>query len=53
MIMGNFLNVRGLRCRMAARTPAVGLAHPTVVPTNFDAESETEARGDEGAGSDR
>lgn len=33
---------------MAARTPAVGLSHPTVIPTNFDAESR-ERRREEGA----
>lgn len=34
---------------MAARTPAVGLSHPTVVPTNFEAEAESEERDDEAA----
>lgn len=51
MIMGNFLNGGRVTTGMAARTPAVGLAHPTVVPTNFDAE--TEAPGDEGTDSGR
>jgi hypothetical protein len=35
MIMGNFLSGEALIDRMAARPPAVGLSHPTVVPTNF------------------
>ncbi|GAA0661718.1 hypothetical protein GCM10009020_02470 [Natronoarchaeum mannanilyticum] len=50
MIMGNLLGVAGLlRYEMATRTPpsddrredgpSVGMAHPTVVPVNFDPEA--------------
>ena len=28
---------------MAARTPPVGIDHPTVVPTNFDPDSDADA----------
>ncbi len=40
MHMGNVLCVESVRTRMATRDtsgrPAVGLRHPTVVPTNFE-----------------
>ncbi len=37
---------------MAARTPAVGIDHPTIVPTNFEPE-ECAFRGGEGESDDR
>lgn len=36
MIMGNFLSSESLRSRMAARPPAIGISHPTIVPSNFE-----------------
>ena len=39
MHMGNVLRVESLRSAMATRDtgrPAVGVDHPTVVPTNFE-----------------
>ncbi len=36
---------------MAARSPSFGIAHPTVVPTNYDPADDAD-RGDEQAQSD-
>lgn len=38
---------------MAARTPGVGLSHPTVVPTNVDAEADGAPEGDGDEAADR
>ncbi|ADJ16210.1 hypothetical protein C497_09363 [Halalkalicoccus jeotgali B3] len=35
---------------MGARTPAVGIAHPTVVPTNFEPDDGEVAEPEETAG---
>lgn len=32
---------------MKARTPPIGLSHPTVVPTNFEIGSKQRAEGDD------
>jgi hypothetical protein len=41
MSMGNYMIVRGERTNaMATKQPPVGMAHPTVRPTNFDPEAE-------------
>jgi hypothetical protein len=47
MIMGNFLKGESVASRMAARTPAMGIAHPTVVPTNVEAEADEAPHRDE------
>jgi hypothetical protein len=35
---------------MAARHPAVGIAHPTVVPENFDPDRDGDSEPDAGSG---
>lgn len=41
MSMGNYLSMRGLPTNvMAARNEPLGFDHPTVVPTNFEPDSE-------------
>lgn len=36
--MGNYLGRETVAGYMVAQTPAVGIAHPTTVPTNFEPE---------------
>ena len=47
MSMGNYIRVAVERSdTMAAKTPTVGIAHPTVRPTNFEPEEGDEERED-------
>jgi hypothetical protein len=50
MRMGNYLGGRGVPLsRMAAKQPAFGVRHPTVVPTNFTAPDEEDEESSERA----
>lgn len=54
MRMGNYLAVRAeVRTEMAAKNPRLGVAHPTVVPTNHRQRDTEETPTDESDESDR
>jgi hypothetical protein len=42
MRMGNLFPLHPLPLRVSATRPTFGIAHPTVVPTNFDREGHLE-----------